>query len=151
MLICNTAIYFPHQNECTHDFKWNMWINTKFRGTNFSFQIFLHCIFIFGKFPFSFLFLINSVFYYFIVFNTLDIIKTEKKKAKFKVLLYWKKLQISSSSSRADSTNFLDSLSLSIHSCHPLLPTGLQNNLLCVHRDDVNKLLLVSQHWHVHV
>ena len=31
------------------------------------------------------------------------------------------------------------------------LPAGLPNYILCLHRADVNKLLLVNQHWHVHV
>ena len=41
--------------------------------------------------------------------------------------------------------------SLHIHHSHLLLPAGLPNYILCLHRTDVNKFLLVGQHWHVHV
>ena len=53
------------------------------------------------------------------------------------------------SSSRADSTDFLDSLSLSVRPYNPSGPADPRNNILCSHRDDVNKFLLVGQHWRV--
>ena len=42
------------------------------------------------------------------------------------------------------------SLSLSISPYHLLLLASLLNYTLCPHRANVNKFLLVSQHWHVH-
>ena len=46
---------------------------------------------------------------------------------------------------------FRDSLFLTIHPYHPLLPSGLLACILCPHGADVSKLLLVRQHWHIHV
>ena len=53
---------------------------------------------------------------------------------------------------RADSTNLPDSLSLSlsIHRYDPLLPVGLLNYVLCLHRADVNKVFLVCKQWQGH-
>ena len=38
----------------------------------------------------------------------------------------------------------------SLHPYHPSFPAGPPNYILCLHRADVNKFLLVSQHWHIH-
>ena len=42
-------------------------------------------------------------------------------------------------------------LSLTIRPYQSLLSLGHLNYILCPHSADVNKLLLVGQHWHVHV
>ena len=47
--------------------------------------------------------------------------------------------------------DFPDSLSLSIHPNHPLLPAVFPYYILCPHRADTDKFLLVGQNWHVHV
>ena len=39
----------------------------------------------------------------------------------------------------------------SIRSYHPSLPVGFRNYIMCLHRADVNKFFLFSQHWYVHV
>ena len=52
-------------------------------------------------------------------------------------------------SSRADSADFPDSLSIRFY--HPSLSAGLPNYTQCPQRADVNNFLLVSQHWQVHV
>ena len=49
-----------------------------------------------------------------------------------------------------DSRELQDSL-LAIHPYHPLLLVGLLGYVLCQHKVDVCKSLLVGQHWHVHV
>ena len=41
--------------------------------------------------------------------------------------------------------------SLGIYPYHPLLPTGLLDDILCLYKAVLGKFLLVSQHWHVHV
>ena len=41
--------------------------------------------------------------------------------------------------------------SCTIHPYHLSLLSGLPNDILCLHRADVNKFLLVSQHWQIHV
>ena len=54
--------------------------------------------------------------------------------------------------SQAESTDFFPlSISVSIHPYCPSLPAGIPNYMLCLHRGDVIKFLLVSQHWHFHV
>ena len=48
------------------------------------------------------------------------------------------------------SLNMIIHDTLSIHPYYPSLPAGLPNYTLCPHRANVNKFLLVGQHWHVH-
>ena len=43
------------------------------------------------------------------------------------------------------------SLSLFLRPYHPSSPAVLLNYILCPQRADVDKFLLVGQHWHVHV
>ena len=42
-------------------------------------------------------------------------------------------------------------LTLSINPYHPLVLAGLLNYILCLHRANVDKFLLVSEYCHVHV
>ena len=51
------------------------------------------------------------------------------------------------SSSRSNSIDFPASQS----PYHPLIPAGFLNYILCQHKPDVNKFLLVGQYWHVYV
>ena len=57
---------------------------------------------------------------------------------------------VSSSSYRTDSMDFSDTLSPSILIIH-CPPAVLPNYILYPHRADVNRFLLVSQHWLIHV
>ena len=54
------------------------------------------------------------------------------------------------STCHAVSTKFPDSLSLAINPYHPSLLAGSLGCILCPHRVDVCKSLLVSQHWYTH-
>ena len=47
------------------------------------------------------------------------------------------------------SLSFSLSLSLSISPYHPSLSVGLPNYIIHLHRDVVNKFLLIGQHWYV--
>ena len=51
-------------------------------------------------------------------------------------------------SSGADEIHFSDFSLLLFLS--PSLPAGSPNNILCLHRADVNRLLVVGQHWRLH-
>ena len=67
-----------------------------------------------------------------------------KNNVTFKLFVYKSYILSSLASSCTNSTDFPDTLS-------PFISVGLPNYILCRHRANVNKFLLVSQCWHIYV